>query len=93
MTYTEEMILDNARNRFEEKGVQIQFSARNMQQAIKSYNDSCLRCSMAHSCSGHVCSIQKAFLHNTNRFKVELKRNPALRQEVKFALELEPELG
>ena len=88
MTYSEELILDNARNRFEEKGVQIQFGARNMQQAIDSYNNSCLKCSMSHRCTGHECMIEKAFLHNTKKFNRELKNNPTLRQQVEFALEL-----
>ena len=88
MTYTEEMILDEARSCFEEKGIQIQFGARNMRQAIDNFNDSCLKCTMSHRCTGHQCSIEKAFLHNTKKFHTEINSNPALRQEVEFALEL-----
>lgn len=89
MTYTEEMILENARNRFEENGVQIQFGARNMKQAVESFNESCLRCSMFHSCTGHVCSIEKAFVHNTKKYHQEIERNEELRRDVESALALD----
>ena len=89
MTYTEETILDNARNRFEEKGVQIQFGARNMRQAVESFNESCLRCSMFKSCTGHVCSIEKAFLHNTTKYHREIERDENLRRSVESALALD----
>lgn len=88
MAISEEMILENARNRFEERGVQYQFGARNIQQAIQMYNHSCLLCSMNHSCTGKECSIQKAFLHNTKKYEREIKANPLLKQSVEFALEL-----
>ena len=89
MTISEELILDNARNRFEEKGIQIQFGSRNMNKAIENYENSCLRCTMFHSCTGKECSIQKAFLHNTKKYDRELRYNPALRQRVIEALALD----
>ena len=89
MTYTEETILDEARNHFEEKGIRIQFGARNMRQAIDNYNDSCLKCTMSHRCTGHQCSIERAFVYNTKKFQKELAGNPTLRQEVEHALALD----
>lgn len=88
MTMTEEMILEEARTRFEERGVQYQFGCRNMNQAIQMYNHSCLLCSMSHDCKGAACTIQKAFLYNTEKYKEEIKNNPLLKQSVEFALEL-----
>ena len=87
MTYSEELILDSAWNRFLENGVFIQFGARNMTQAINSYNNSCIKCTMNRRCTGKECAITKAFLLNTEKFNEELKRKPTLRQQVEFALE------
>ena len=87
MTTMEEMILYEAKPGFMEKGVQIQFRMRNLNDALQQYEKSCMLCSMQHECIGHECSIERAFLHNTKKFKDELW-NPDIQQRVELALEL-----
>lgn len=89
MTYTEELILSEAKPGFVEKGVQIQFSVRSLNEAIEQYENSCLKCSMSHRCVGHACSIEKAFIHNTKKdeFRRDLE-DPDIRKRVELALEL-----
>jgi hypothetical protein len=67
-------------------GVSNQYSAQNMTEALKSYNDSCLECSMFQSCGQKRCSIERAFRYNLRKYQNELERNPSLRKEVELAL-------
>ena len=87
MTMTEELMLVEAKDRFDERGIQFQFRARNMEQAVESFENSCTKCSMYRECTGHACSIERAFIYNTRKFHKELT-DPRIRQRVELALEL-----
>lgn len=73
--------------KFKEKGTQIQFRMRNLNDALQQYEKSCMLCSMQHDCVGHECSIERAFIHNVKRFRAEMA-NPDIRERVEIALEL-----
>lgn len=88
MTLTEELILMEAKPGFVEKGVQIQFSSRSLNDAIRNYEKSCERCTMTRNCNGHACSIERAFIYNTKKFSSELL-DPAIRLRVENALRLD----
>lgn len=88
MTMVEELIMNGATNRFTTIGVQLQFAANNIQQALQRYEDSCTLCSMhGGRCSRTACPISRAFEHNVVRYQQALE-NPEIRKQVEWMREM-----
>ena len=87
--YVEEQLYRNAQGRFQETGVRKQLQATNMSEALRNYNDSCMRCTMSgRRCNGTACAITKALAYNAEQKQNELWDNPSLRKELEYALEM-----